>query len=108
MIPACPIPVIGSNQLAPNLQHQIYMIERSNEIIKQLNRLANDRTLPMQARTKIGRAVRHIRELHDGVAQIRSLYLQLSKVRDLQLSKAADLPLGEVREKTDSEHNHGI
>jgi len=39
------------------------MNNRSNEIIKQLNRLANDRSLPTQARNKINDAVRHIREL---------------------------------------------
>jgi uncharacterized protein (UPF0147 family) len=36
---------------------------RSNEIIKQLNRLANDRNLPMQARNKINTALQHIKEL---------------------------------------------
>ena len=39
------------------------MNNRSSEIIKQLNRLANDRSLPMQARNKINDAVRHIRQL---------------------------------------------
>ena len=39
------------------------MYNRSSEIIKQLNRLANDRSLPMQARNKINDAARHIREL---------------------------------------------
>lgn len=39
------------------------MNNRSNEIIKQLNRLANDRSLPTQARNKINDVVRHIREL---------------------------------------------
>ncbi|MDH3469595.1 MAG: hypothetical protein OES26_27545 [Gammaproteobacteria bacterium] len=39
------------------------MKDRSNEVIKQLNRLANDRSLPTQARNKINDAVRHIREL---------------------------------------------
>ena len=39
------------------------MNDRSGKIIKQLNRLANDRSLPMQARNKINDAARHIREL---------------------------------------------
>ena len=39
------------------------MSNRSNEIVKQLNRLANDRNLPMNARKKINDAARHIRDL---------------------------------------------
>jgi len=39
------------------------MNSKSNEMIKQLNRLVNDRSLPMQARNRINEAVRHIREL---------------------------------------------
>lgn len=39
------------------------MNSRSNEIIRQLNRLANDRSLNTQARHKILDAIRHIREL---------------------------------------------
>ena len=39
------------------------MNSRSNEMIKHLNRLANDRSLPMHARNKISDAVRHIRDL---------------------------------------------
>jgi uncharacterized protein (UPF0147 family) len=41
------------------------MNNRSSEIIKQLNRLANDRSLPMQARKRINDAARHIRELQN-------------------------------------------
>jgi uncharacterized protein (UPF0147 family) len=36
---------------------------RSHEIVKQLNRLANDRSLPMHARNKINQALQHIKEL---------------------------------------------
>ena len=39
------------------------MENKSNEIIKRLNRLTNDRNLPMQARNKITEALQHIREL---------------------------------------------
>jgi uncharacterized protein (UPF0147 family) len=39
------------------------MNRRSREIIKQLNRLVNDRSLPLHARNKINVALRHIREL---------------------------------------------
>ena len=39
------------------------MTSRSNEIIKQLNRLANDRNIPHLARNNIRDAVQHIREL---------------------------------------------
>ena len=40
-----------------------HMNDRSNEIIKQLNRLANNRTLPTQARNKMLEAARHIKDL---------------------------------------------
>ncbi len=53
------------------------MIDRSNEIVKQLNRLANDRNLPPQTRNKMLEAARHIQDLHDGVRHIRNLYLKL-------------------------------
>ena len=53
------------------------MIDRSTEIIKQLNRLANDRNLTPQARKNISEAIRHIRELHEGVARIRELHFKL-------------------------------
>jgi len=36
---------------------------RSNEIIKQLNRLANDPSLPPRTRNQIRDAAQHIREL---------------------------------------------
>lgn len=39
------------------------MENRSQEIVKQLNRLANDRSLPMQARNKINQALQHVKEL---------------------------------------------
>jgi hypothetical protein len=57
------------------------MIERSNEIIKDLKRLANDRSLPPKARSKIGNAIQHIKDLHDGVRRISDLYLKLSRNR---------------------------
>lgn len=40
------------------------MIERSYEIIKHLNRLANDRSLPLAARNKVRDAAQHIKLLH--------------------------------------------
>ncbi len=39
------------------------VIANSNEIMKQLNRLANDRNLPPNARKKLLDAVRHIKDL---------------------------------------------
>ena len=39
------------------------MNDRSNEIIKQLNRLTNDRSLSIKARNKILEALRHIQDL---------------------------------------------
>ena len=39
------------------------MESKSNEIIKRLNRLTNDRSLPIQARNKISEALQHIREM---------------------------------------------
>ena len=57
------------------------MIDRSNEVIKDLKRLANDRSLSPKVRGKINNAILHINDLHDGVARIRELYLKLSKQR---------------------------
>ena len=45
------------------------MTERSNEIIRQLNRLANDRSLPPNARNKVRDAVQYIKDLHNQVKQ---------------------------------------
>ncbi len=39
------------------------MNNRSIEVIRQLNRLANDRSLPPLTRNKILDAIRHIKEL---------------------------------------------
>ena len=43
------------------------MNDRGNEIIKHLNRLANDRSLPQQARNKARDAVQYIKELQHEV-----------------------------------------
>lgn len=48
---------------------------RSNEIIKNLNRLANDRTLPPNTRNKVRDAARHMKELHDEVEGLRETTL---------------------------------
>jgi hypothetical protein len=40
------------------------MNDRSDEIIKQLNRLANDRSLAISVRNKIRQALHHIQELN--------------------------------------------
>ena len=40
------------------------MINRSEEIIKQLNRLVNDRSLPPYARNRVSHAIQHIKELN--------------------------------------------
>jgi len=39
------------------------MRSRSDEIVKQLNRLVNDRNITLQARKQIREAVNHIRKL---------------------------------------------
>ena len=57
------------------------MIDRSNEIIKDLTRLANDRNLQPRVRNKITNAIQHIKDLHDGVSRIRDLHLKLNKSR---------------------------
>ena len=49
------------------------MNNKSNEIIKQLNRLVNDRSLPMQARNRVNEAIRHIRELQLKLAEARNM-----------------------------------
>ncbi len=43
------------------------MNDRGNEIIKQLNRLANDRSLPKHVRSKARDAVQYIKELQSEV-----------------------------------------
>ncbi len=50
---------------------KIHMTERSYEIIKQLNRLVNDRNLAPCARNKLREAVRHIKELQDQVGSVK-------------------------------------
>jgi hypothetical protein len=45
------------------LAHREQMNDRSNEIIKQLNRLANDRGLTLNVRNKIREALHHIQDL---------------------------------------------
>jgi hypothetical protein len=44
---------------------------RSNEIIKQLNRLANDRNLDPNARNKIRDAIQHLREMQLKLSELR-------------------------------------
>ncbi|MCP4392510.1 MAG: hypothetical protein GY802_29735 [Gammaproteobacteria bacterium] len=48
------------------------MKSRSNEIIKHLNRLANDRSLSPQARNRIRDAAQHIRELQLKLSEMMS------------------------------------
>ncbi len=48
------------------------MTERSYEIIKQLNRLVNDRSLAPHARNKLQDAVRHIKDLQTEVSNTRN------------------------------------
>ncbi len=43
------------------------MNDRGNEIIKQLNRLANDRSLPQHVRNKVRDTVQYIKELQSEV-----------------------------------------
>jgi hypothetical protein len=40
------------------------MSNRSDEVMKQLNRLVNDRNITPQARNQIREAMNHIRDLH--------------------------------------------
>ena len=49
------------------------MIERSYEIIKHLNRLANDRNLPLAVRNKVRDAAQHIRSLQSEVQTLRDI-----------------------------------
>lgn len=46
------------------------MNSRTNEIIKQLNRLANDRSLSLQVRNRVREAAQHIRELQLKLAEM--------------------------------------
>ncbi len=56
------------------------MTERSYEIIKQLNRLVNDRNLAPHARNKLRDAVRHIKDLQSEVSSTRNLDLDITEV----------------------------
>ncbi len=66
------------------------MIDRSTEIIRQLNRVANDRNLPSNTRNQIREAIRHINELHAGVERIRELYFKLRDSRREQSNQAGE------------------
>ena len=55
------------------------MIGRSNEIIKQLNRLVNDRSLAPKVRNQISGAAQHIKHLHETIKLMDDLHLNLSK-----------------------------
>ncbi|MEM7564708.1 MAG: hypothetical protein AAF353_16910 [Pseudomonadota bacterium] len=46
------------------------MKDRSDEIVKQLNRLANDRSLAPIARNKIRDAVQHIKDMHQQMTDL--------------------------------------
>ena len=48
------------------------MKNRSEEIVKQLNRLANDRNLAPPARNKIRDAIQHIRDLHVRMIELQT------------------------------------
>ena len=54
------------------------MKSRSEEIVKQLNRLANDRGLAPIARNRIRDAVQHIKDLH---RQMSDLILEIDEDR---------------------------
>ena len=47
------------------------MMEDSTEIIKQLNRLANDRTLAPQVRNQVREAMLHIKDLRFRMKEIQ-------------------------------------
>ena len=53
------------------------MIDRSNEIIKHLDRLANDRSLPPRTRHRIREAALHIKDLHNGMEPILEQTVEL-------------------------------
>ena len=55
------------------------MTDRGNEIIKQLNRLANDRSLPPQVRNKARDATQYIKELQHEVECYRGLDVMLEQ-----------------------------
>ena len=66
------------------------MLERSDEITKQLNRLANDRNITTHARNKIRDAAQHIKDLHAAVRNIRDLYFKLEKCKRDQVNQNRD------------------
>ena len=47
------------------------MTEKSNEILRDLNRLINDRGLPPKVRNKAQEAARHIQKLREEIQQLQ-------------------------------------
>jgi len=60
---------------------------KTEEVIKQLNRLVNDRNIPHQARKIILVSVQHIRELALNVAKIKSDAVKHLRELKLKLAK---------------------
>lgn len=46
------------------------MNDRSSEVIKSLNRLASDRSIPQRTRRRILEAMHHIRELQEELVKV--------------------------------------
>ncbi len=55
------------------------MNDRGYEIIKQLNRLANDRSLPSHARNKVRDSVQYIKDIQNELECYRDLDILLEK-----------------------------
>ncbi len=49
------------------------MNDRTNEIIKKLNRISNDRVIPRQARNQIQEAANYIKTLNEQVQELGNL-----------------------------------
>jgi len=60
---------------------------RTEEVIKHLNRLVNDRAIPPRARKRISDAVQHIHELELKVVKIKGAAVQHLRKLKLKLAK---------------------
>jgi hypothetical protein len=57
------------------------MDDRGNEIMKQLNRLANDRSLSPQVRNKVRDASQYIKNMHKKLGCYKDLDILLEKTK---------------------------
>jgi len=63
--------VVATISLLEIFTYRVPMIDKSSELVKQLNRLVNDRSLAPQARNKVREAMLHIKDLNIKLKEIQ-------------------------------------